>query len=111
MKNQGIYHKLNARIRPNKHPYINKLIKSLNKSKVKYKYFYESENIMILNVDKDNHSSIKECLISPNSNGITIISFYNTDNEQQGYDHLMGLQEVVNDIFPMDLNYEIIGFS
>jgi|TARA_R110000796_G_scaffold159519_1_gene276367 hypothetical protein len=66
---------------------------------------------MILNVDKDNHSSIKECLISPNSNGITIISFYNTDNEQQGYDHLMGLQEVVNDIFPMDLNYEIIGFS
>ena len=78
---------------------------------IKYKYFPDSENIIIVGVDKDKHKLLNECVVSPNRNGITIISFYNANSEQQGYDHLIALQKVVESTLPRYLNYEITGFS
>jgi len=102
---------MNGRIKPSRHPYIKSISKCLRDNKIKYKYFPDSENLVILSAENVDHSSIKECIISPNIHGITIISFYSTENEEEAYDYLLSLQYVVSNIFPKGLNYEILGFS
>lgn len=111
LREQGINHKMNGRIKPSKHPYIKAVTKCLRDKNIKYKYFTDSENIVVLSVNDVEHINIKECMISPNSNGITIISFYSTEDEQKAYDYLLSLQSIVKNIFPVHLNYEILGFS
>tara|TARA_R110000782_G_C14749445_1_gene406998 strand:+ start:592 stop:960 length:369 start_codon:yes stop_codon:yes gene_type:complete len=111
LRGVGIKVKLDKRITPIKHPYIKMLIKTFNKHKIKYNYFHETENIIILGSCKDKYLDLNECILSPKFDGITIISFYNTEDELQAQEHLMSIQNIIKDIFPDNLNYEIIGFS
>tara|TARA_R100000655_G_scaffold1522_3_gene5759 strand:+ start:2216 stop:2581 length:366 start_codon:yes stop_codon:yes gene_type:complete len=110
LKELGIFQKINDRIKPNKHPYMKILEKSLKKHKLNYSYFVWTDSLAINQVYFGEHTSLSHTLMMPSIDGISVIMMMMNDKGKMK--NIM--QEMCNSldyIIPDNIPYDIMGIA
>lgn len=100
---KGIDHNLNNRIKPSRHPNMRKVCKALNKNKISFTYFAETDTLVVVQPE----SILYQIAILPSLFGISaIVLVQNEGNAQQ---NLETISEILYNLLPPEIDYEILG--
>ena len=107
LKELGLVQKINDRIKPNKHPYMKILEKSLKKNKVNYAYFPWTDSLAITQVDFGEHISLSHTLMMPSRDGISVVMMMN--NKDKAEEIMSEMCDSLDYIIPDHIPYDIMG--
>lgn len=100
---KGIDHNLNNRIKPSRHPYMKKVCRALNKNKISFTYFSETDTLVVVQPD----SILYQIAILPSLFGISAIVLVHDENNAQ--QNLQTMSETLDNLLPPEIDYEILG--
>jgi len=107
LKQSGINHKLNNRIKPSKHPIMKRLEVALKSNGVNYMYFNDTDSLAVTQVEYGENSSLCHTLMMPSALGINILMVVNNGSD---VDRIMGEMAIsLDNILPDDIPYSILG--
>jgi len=107
LKESGVEHKLDNRIRPNKHPNMRRLEVALKKHGVNYMYFHQTDSLAVTQVDIGEHNALCHTLMMPSEDGISILMVVNNDIDLELV--MEGISQSLDRIIPKDISYNILG--
>jgi hypothetical protein len=83
LKESGVEHQLDNRIRPNKHPNMKRLEVALKKHGVNYMYFHQTDSLAVTQVDIGKHNALCHTLMMPSEDGISILMVVNNSIDME----------------------------
>jgi len=107
LKESGLSHRLNDRIKPSKHPYMKMLEKSLKANEINYMYFPHTDSLAVTQVNLYKHVNLCHTLMMPSDFGISVLIIMNAEADMD-----MVLDEVsksLDKIVPNGIGYDIVG--
>tara|TARA_R100001594_G_C4050153_1_gene264900 strand:+ start:528 stop:890 length:363 start_codon:yes stop_codon:yes gene_type:complete len=107
LRESGINHRLDNRIKPNKHPYMKKLEVALKINGVNYMYFPQTDSLAVTQVDIGRHNLLCHTLMMPSEDGISILMVVNQNDDIENV--MEGMAESLDKIIPEGLSYNILG--
>ena len=107
LKEVGINHRLDSRIKPNKHPLMRRLEAALKENGINYMYFPQTDSLAVTQVDFGEHYSLCHTLMMPSDYGISILMVVNNDVDMENLMEEMTISLDV--VMPDDIPYNILG--
>ena len=108
LKDCGINHRFNSRIKPSKHPKMKVVEYYFKRASVNYMYLSETDSIAVTNIQR-NSSFVSLChtLIMPSINSLNVLVAINDPKHMD--DVIDMVDQSLSRILPVDLEYEVLG--
>ena len=107
LQSVGIKHRMNGRVKPSKHPYLSSLEVALIDREFQYKYFLDSDSIVILGSNNTENEPLYNTMIIPSISGVSVIVV--CGGEEINEDRLIDISSLISDILPRNLCFDILG--